>query len=160
MGNEAGSAGQAATGKSLSGGCQCGKLRFAASQPFAMSCLCHCRMCQKATGSPFSAYVQVSKLTWTRGGAPKYFNSSAYAARGFCADCGTPLSYEPQTDLAAVSIAAFDTPDAPELRPTKQYTQESRLSWVGGIADLEWHGTRRTVESKQHPDHDTDSWPP
>ena len=58
------------------------------------SSICHCRMCQKASGQPFMAFARVKAgdLAWTRG-APAVFQSSNLVERGFCRDCGTPLTY-------------------------------------------------------------------
>ena len=51
-------------------------------------------MCQKASGQPFMALARVKPrdLVWTRG-KPTIFKSSNLAERGFCPDCGTPLTY-------------------------------------------------------------------
>jgi hypothetical protein len=63
--------------------------------------LCHCRMCQKALGNVFAALVAAPRdgLSWTRG-EPKRFFSSEHVARGFCGDCGTPLSTTPSAGTA------------------------------------------------------------
>jgi hypothetical protein len=145
MGGHSNDADQIATCSRLLGGCQYGRLRCSAGRPFAMACLCHCRMCQKATGSPFSAYVQGSELTWTRSDAPRCLSSSEYAAKGFCPDCGTPLSYEPHIDLAAVSIAAFDSPDASALPPPKQFTRRAALAGSGAYQS--WSGVAQDARS-------------
>ena len=49
--------------------------------------VCHCRMCQKASGGPFMAFagVRLSELVVTSG-AIATFSSSDIAERGFCAD--------------------------------------------------------------------------
>lgn len=46
-------------GGARSGGCQCGRVRFRASALKENSHVCHCRMCQKATGNFFAALVGV-----------------------------------------------------------------------------------------------------
>lgn len=56
----------------LTGGCQCGAVRFAVEAPLGRASICHCRMCQKATGSFFGAFVSGPNLRWTRG-APTRF---------------------------------------------------------------------------------------
>ena len=78
----------------LTGGCQCGALRFAVSSPPVRVSICHCRMCQKATGAPFASLADIphEHFSWTRG-KPASFQSSSIAERDFCAACGTPLSY-------------------------------------------------------------------
>jgi hypothetical protein len=78
----------------MTGGCQCGAVRYAlAAMPTAPS-ICHCRMCQKAFGSYFAplAGVRLAEIAWTRG-ALATFRSSDKVERGFCRDCGTPLTY-------------------------------------------------------------------
>jgi hypothetical protein len=75
----------------LTGGCQCGAVRFALSAPPRKVSICHCRMCQKAAGAPFAslAAIEHGDFAWTRG-KPRAFRSSTIAMRDFCADCGTP----------------------------------------------------------------------
>ena len=72
------------------GGCQCGAVRFEVTGPLGQASICHCRMCQKAFGSPFALLVTVHDLEWTRG-EPKRFRSSNKVERGFCAECGTRI---------------------------------------------------------------------
>lgn len=74
------------------GGCQSGAVRFRASGALEAS-VCHCRMCQKAFGAYYAPLVSVDagRIEWTRG-APRRFASSNLVRRGFCADCGTPLT--------------------------------------------------------------------
>jgi hypothetical protein len=66
----------------LSGGCQCGAVRFVCrSAPFNIH-VCHCRMCQKAVGGPFAVICPVMKSDFevTRGEIA-WFHSSAVARR-------------------------------------------------------------------------------
>ena len=142
----------------LLGGCQCGQLRFRAQAPFGENSICHCRMCQKATGALCAAFAQIGTLTWTRGDAPNYFHTSDYAKRGFCGKCGTPLTYEPHGRIVGVSIGTFDNPEAPALRPTIQYGSESKLSFVDDVHKLPLSLTEETVVTLQHPDHETNEW--
>ncbi|MBB5047782.1 hypothetical protein HNR60_002539 [Rhodopseudomonas rhenobacensis] len=151
-----------ATAPRLTGGCQCGAIRFALRAPPEIVSICHCRMCQKASGAPFAAFAEIARedFAWTRG-QPAAFRSSSIAERGFCAACGTPLSYR---RLAGASIEIMTgTFDRPELLvPTLQFGTESRLGWVGSIAGLpskttlQNYGAERlaSVVSYQHPDHD------
>ncbi|RYI08877.1 MAG: GFA family protein, partial [Acetobacteraceae bacterium] len=79
----------------VSGGCQCGAVRYHATEMFDNSHICHCRMCQKAVGNIFAALVAAPReaITWTRG-EPSRFRSSDHVDRGFCSQCGTPLFYD------------------------------------------------------------------
>jgi hypothetical protein len=151
-----------ATTSVLTGGCQCGAVRFALSAPPTKISICHCRMCQKATGAPFASFADIehTDFAWTRG-QPAAFRSSATAMRDFCANCGTPLSFR-RIDGPSIEImtGAFDRPDL--VVPTSQFGSESRLGWVVGIANLPSQTTLQnygpeklaSIISYQHPDHD------
>ena len=147
---------------SIAGGCQCGAVRYRA-ESLGRASICHCRMCQKAFGSFFGPLVTGIGLKWTRG-APKHFASSNVIRRGFCADCGTPLTYEYEggTELA------IGTLDDPELAaPVIQVNPADKLSFFEALHDLPWRepspgveAFMASVQGRQHPDHDTDQWPP
>jgi hypothetical protein len=146
----------------LTGGCQCGAIRFALKAAPGKVSICHCRMCQKAAGAPFAAFAEIENgdFSWTRG-QPAAFRSSSIAERGFCRDCGTPLSFR-RIDGPRIEImtGAFDRPD--RLIPIRQYGTESRLGWVVAIANLpsqtalQNYGSEKLggIVSHQHPDHD------
>ncbi|MFN3853377.1 MAG: GFA family protein [Phreatobacter sp.] len=148
----------------VTGGCQCGAVRFACDG-LGRASICHCRMCQKAFGGYFGPLVSPVGLRWTRG-VPKRFKSSNKVSRGFCADCGTPLTYEYPGGVE-LALGAFDHPEA--IVPVIQMGLESRVPF---FADLPGLPTRTPAEqakvdaflasivSFQHPDHDTDDWPP
>ena len=145
------------------GGCQCGAVRYAFAGEPVDPHICHCRMCQKAFGGFFAplAGVPLSRLTWSRR-EPSYFRSSNTAERGFCAACGTPLTFRYlDSDLINVSIGSLDSPA--EVQPGKQYGTESRLPWFGELTALPAVRTqddlpsdmRDRLISAQHPDCDT-----
>ncbi len=150
-----------------SGGCQCGAVRFRVEGALGDGSVCHCRMCQKAGGNFYAALVSVrgAVLEWTRG-EPKKFQSSNHGFRGFCDACGTPLTFE-APDGMALAIGAFDHPD--EIAPRVQWGTEAKLPYVDGIPALPGHDTMEDADavgylndivSYQHPDHDTETWPP
>jgi hypothetical protein len=146
----------------FAGGCQCGAVRYRLEADPTGVNICHCRMCQKAGGAPFMAFggVPLSRLVWTRG-APKFFASSSIAERGFCAECGTPLTYRRlDRNRIAVTLGSLDQPDA--VAPTIQLGAESKVQWldkalaspVESIND--WLALDESaIGSRQHPDHET-----
>ncbi len=142
----------------LTGGCQCGAVRFCASN-FGRPSICHCRMCQKAYGSFFGALVTVNDGKWTRG-KPKWFASSNMARRGFCENCGTPLAYETKFGLE-FSIGSFDDPA--KIAPVFQVNTADKLPFFDGLCSLpasseisdEWQDFMSCVKSNQHPDNET-----
>jgi hypothetical protein len=144
------------------GGCQCGAVRFRAADVGRPS-LCHCRMCQKAFGGFYGPLVTALGLEWTRG-RPKHFASSNQVRRGFCADCGTPLTYEYEGGID-LAIGAFDEPE--RVAPIIQLNPRDKLAFVDGIPALptrppgenaETEAFFTTIVSLQHPDHDTGEW--
>ena len=124
------------TTQNLTGGCQCGAVRYAWLEKPGHASVCYCRMCQKASGQPLMGFTGGSQehLKWTRG-APSVFKSSNMAERGFCRDCGTPLTYAfAGTGRISVTINSLDDPEA--MPPSKQYGIEGKVSWVEGIHSL------------------------
>ncbi len=77
----------------MSGGCQCGRVRYEARIEGRDAYFCHCRMCQRATGGFAAAFVQVEPGTLRWQGEPEWYESSPIARRPFCARCGTPLGF-------------------------------------------------------------------
>jgi hypothetical protein len=144
----------------VTGGCQCGAVRYEWVEGPTYASVCHCRMCQKASGQPFMAFTggKLENLRWTRGRLA-IFNSSEHAERGFCSACGTPLTYRlTSTARISVTMASLDNPEA--MRPTKAYGIEGKLSWTDTISDLPGQRTEDWVRdagiapivSRQHPD--------
>lgn len=149
------------------GGCQCGAVRFRVTGKLGEPSICHCRMCQKAFGNFYAPLVSVAdaELVWTRG-RPKYFQSSNYVKRGFCDNCGTPLSYE-APDGVGLAVGAFDEPS--RLAPVVQFGVEAKIGYVDHLHELPERDTMADIEaapfltdivSYQHPDHDTGQWEP
>lgn len=148
------------------GGCQCGAVRFRVEGELGEASICHCRMCQKATGGLFGPYAVATAVIWTRG-EPKRFQSSNKVHRGFCADCGTPLTYEyVGAKEIGLSIGALDRPA--DARPREQLASPERVPYFEELASLPVHAADEpraaahlaSIVSYQHPDHDTADWPP
>ncbi|MCL4713968.1 MAG: GFA family protein [Hyphomonadaceae bacterium] len=121
----------------VTGGCQCGKVRYALYAAPQNAHVCHCRMCQRATGGVFAALAGApkSEFAWTEG-EPAFFASSNLAKRAYCRDCGTPLSFSYDLPEARfyVTIGSMDDPEAAPI--VKQYGVESRISWVKFCEDV------------------------
>lgn len=122
----------------IPGGCQCGKVRYAMHvERVEKPHVCHCRMCQKATGGLFAALAGCAKpkLEWTRG-APAFFASSNLATRGFCRECGTPLTFAYNSPEARiyVTIGSLDNPGVANIE--MQFGVESKIGWVRFCEDV------------------------
>lgn len=118
----------------MTGGCQCGAVRYSAEIANHDGYLCHCKMCQRATGGVAAAFhgLPKSAVTWTR--EPDRYRSSPIAQRGFCAACGTPLTYEGDgSDGMDLTVGSFDDPS--RFHPVSHAGIESRNG-----AWMELHG--------------------
>ncbi len=101
----------------FTGGCACGAIRYECSATPTAMVNCHCRDCQRASGSGFSATVIVpaAALRLLRG-QPKYHSvraeSGRAARRAFCAHCGTPLfaASSAKADLLGIKAGSLDDP--------------------------------------------------
>ncbi len=114
----------------LTGGCQCGAVRYGLHARPEEASFCHCRMCQRATGGAFAALacLRNADLEWTKG-APTLFESSSIAKRGFCPSCGTPLTFAYNTGgHINVTIGSLDDPEGES--PSIHYGMESKRSWL------------------------------
>lgn len=153
----------------VTGGCQCGAVRYRATAMLDNSHLCHCRMCQKAVGNLFAALVAAPKdaLSWTRG-KPSVFMSSEHVERGFCRACGTPLFYNDVTgNRVNLTIGSLDDPSA--FPPRGSTGTEGMVPWFKTLTEIEdggateaddraaWAAAIRSTNN-QHPDHDTKDW--
>lgn len=112
------------------GGCHCGAVRFTARGTPKFIANCHCRDCRKATGAPFSTWVGFlsEQVSWQ--GERSIYGSSPAVSRGYCAKCGTPLSYSGKQWAAEMHllVGTFDEPGG--LVPTEDSFSDEKLPWV------------------------------
>ena len=96
----------------MEGGCACGQVRFKVRIEDDDAYLCHCRMCQRATGSVSIAFkhMQAADVEWVS--EPDWFDSSAIARRPFCSACGASLGFifKEGSDSMDLTVASFDDP--------------------------------------------------
>lgn len=109
----------------LTGGCQCGRVRYTATLDNFDAYLCHCRMCQRATGGVSIAFVNLPKDHRSWDHEPDWYQSSAIAQRPFCRECGTPLGFEyPDAARCDLTVGSFDDPS--RFKPTSHFGVEAR----------------------------------
>jgi hypothetical protein len=119
---------------SFSGGCACGAIRYACtSEPLFMG-NCHCRDCQRATGSAYFAAVSVSEPTFRlTTGTPAVYEKQADSGntmrRMFCSQCGSPvfLTNSARPNIVVLYAASVDDPSW--VRPSRDIYTESAQPW-------------------------------
>ena len=107
------------------GGCLCGAVRYAtAGKPLRVT-FCHCRFCQRATGSAYMVEPIFEKANFeVTSGTPAVYalashGSGKQVSIHFCATCGTKLflAFERFPGFFGVYGGTFDDPDWFERTP-------------------------------------------
>ena len=115
----------------MTGGCACGRIRYTAQVDDDEAYLCHCRMCQRATGSVSIAFktLKAANVAWET--EPDWYHSSPIAARPYCRECGTSLGFrfKQDSDNMDLTVASFDDPS--RLVPKHHFGAESiHRAWL------------------------------
>ena len=115
------------------GGCLCGEIRYEVTGEELGSGYCHCRICQRFTGSPATVGTGFRKddLRVTRG-EPNIYTSSPIAERAFCPTCGSSLWMrwtrgETRGEWIFVHTASLDKPE--NFAPSSHLGIESQMPW-------------------------------
>ena len=121
----------------MSGGCACGRIRYTASCEPDEAYLCHCRMCQRATGSVSIAFVTfpLDGLRWEN--------------RPYCRECGTSLGFmfKKDADKMDLTVASFDDPG--RFTPKHHFGAESmHRAWTNteGLPEYRTEQYQKLVE--------------
>ena len=79
----------------ITGGCACGKVRYTSEADIEFSFQCHCRKCQRATGTGHSSAFALPVAEVELSGDIRYFQQSSDSGSathsGFCPECGSPI---------------------------------------------------------------------
>ena len=127
----------------MTGGCACGRVRYSASIEDDDAYLCHCRMCQRATGSVSIAFKNVKQADVQWEHDPDWYGSSPIAKRPYCRECGTSLGFQFKegSDKMDLTVASFDDPS--RFVPKHHFGAESmHRAWL----DTDWLPEKRTED--------------
>ena len=128
--------------ETIRGGCACGAIRYELrSEPFDAG-WCHCRTCQRVSGTPAMAFASVAACDYAivEGEAEaRRFESSSFGHRRFCGACGTPLTMQVdhQPETVDFTIATLDDPE--RIAPAFHIFRSSRIGWFETADDLPRH---------------------
>ena len=114
--------------------CQCGQLGVEVPGPTPAVVACHCRACQKRSGSPFgqAAYYPHDQVEVT--GEARQFSRPTDAGgtfdQFFCAECGTTVFMRgtKNPDVTGIPIGLFD--DAHTMQPVRSVWEDHMHPWV------------------------------
>lgn len=124
------------------GSCLCGTVRFEVKGEFDSFYLCHCRHCQKDTGSAHVAnlFSQSAKLVWLSGAdaVTSYALPGTRHGKSFCKLCGSALPNTQITGLLVVPAGCLDTEIS--MAPTAHIFSSRKTAWdreSGGAPEFE-----------------------
>jgi hypothetical protein len=112
------------------GGCLCGRVRYETRGAPLWVAHCHCASCRRHTGSPVATFVgytndQVKFVSNARA----LYESSPGVRRGFCARCGTPISYESDRAGDELHLYVCTLDDPAHFVPTVHVHYAEHLPW-------------------------------
>ncbi|WP_315760173.1 GFA family protein [Sphingomonas sp. Y38-1Y] len=121
----------------MTGGCQCGAVRYSAEGSAEHHAICHCADCRRASGAPMVGWIAFKEEAVSVEGTPVRHESSPGVTREFCGTCGTGLFYRNPAvlpGLVDVQSATLDTPEA--APPGAEIMVRDRLAWLDTVPDL------------------------
>ena len=126
----------------VEGRCLCGSIAFRYYGTPNWTLHCHCESCRRATSSPMTTWISVprSSFCFTKG-SPQYFNSSPGVKRGFCQNCGSPLTYESERVPEEVHLYAASLLDPRQVSPSRHVFAAEQLPWLEILDDLPRYAT-------------------
>jgi hypothetical protein len=116
------------------GGCLCGKVRYSTNAEPAFTGVCHCRDCQKFSGSAFATVIAVPKDTLSVQGKLNSFSkpgdTGQSMTRSFCPECGSGVLDEAAVmpGLVMINVGSLDDPSW--VKPGMQIYCDSAQPWV------------------------------
>lgn len=124
---------------SAKGGCLCGRVRYEAGAP-VMTGVCHCRDCQKQTGTSFSVIAVLPEATFSVSGELREFvttgESGGKVHRRFCAHCGSPICSIVESMPGVVCLKAGTLDDPSSLAPQAEFWCDTAQPWLESRASL------------------------
>ena len=98
---------------SATGSCLCGKVKIRVNEMTTGIGACHCGMCRKWGGGPLLAVECGVDVTFENEDVVSVYDSSDWAERGFCSECGTHLFYRlKESGQYIMSVGLFDNQQA------------------------------------------------
>ena len=125
----------------MKGSCRCGSVSYIADADPVFTGLCHCRNCQKETGSAFSVVIAVPTPALNMTGKTKVFDSVGDTGkpthRAFCPECGTSVTHWADIlgGLIMINVGTLDDPS--RVKPTMQIYCDSAQPWVKLDSDMQ-----------------------
>jgi hypothetical protein len=136
-------------GRTVSGSCLCGAVRFEIDLPTVACGHCHCSLCRRAHGAGY--------VTWAIGRRESFrlsagadglirFRSSDHGTRSFCGTCGSTLLFESTDHPERIDVVLANLADPIDRAPQAHVYFDDRAEWVEVGGDLPRLGGKTGVE--------------
>ncbi|MES0808241.1 GFA family protein [Roseibium sp. SCPC15] len=124
----------------ISGGCACGAVRYEAAAEIEFSFNCHCRKCQRSTGTGHSSAFALPKTRLQIQGEIREYKGGSDAGAetysGFCPVCGSPLTSRTARFPERIYVHAATLDDPGMFAPTFNVFEECAQPWDPPRSDL------------------------
>jgi len=131
------------TPETATGACLCGRVRYRAGTARARALVCHCRDCQRQSGSAFSVLLAMPAADLVLDGELASFDGTAASGRAvqrrFCGHCGTPVLTESPARPGLLALKAGTLDDPSWLAPRLHLWCTSAQPWVPLPTDVPCH---------------------
>lgn len=98
--------------REATGTCLCGEVQISVKSMSTHVGACHCGMCRKWSGGPAMVFDCGTDVSFSGNKHIKVYNSSEWAERGFCGQCGSHLFYRlKENNLHFMPVGIFDNLD-------------------------------------------------
>lgn len=125
------------------GGCLCGRVRYRVPQQPMATVICHCRNCQKQSGSALSVVTVFARDSLQLNGDLTVFEDKGTSGqtvfRQFCGTCGSPVltDTERAREQGVIFIKGGTFDEVDDLVPTTHYWAKRRHPWLIFPDDVE-----------------------
>jgi hypothetical protein len=129
----------------LTGQCLCGAVRYRCEPPLSPPELCHCTSCRRASGAHALGWIAVkAEGLYFIGARPRLYGSSPGVERGFCGQCGTPLTYQQTRRPREIDLTLGSVDQLDRVAPRDHVWMEDAASWDRPADRLPQHARSRT----------------
>lgn len=118
----------------MKGGCLCGQLRYTATAEPVFTAVCHCKDCQKESGTTFNLVVAVPLSAVSIQGSPRTYTTKGDSGKDYvrrlCPNCGSTILSEPAALPGIAALRAGTLDDTSWLKPGMEIYCDSAQPWV------------------------------
>ena len=127
----------------IEGGCLCGHIRYTSDVEPLMTVVCHCKNCQKQSGTAYSTNIMMPKGAIDIEGELAQYTDTGdtgnHVYRFFCPNCGSHIVNEADVLDNVSVLKAGSLDDTSWVRPTMQIYCDSAQEWTKLKVQLESH---------------------